>query len=147
MFNFNFYIMLKNVLSTILVASLMLVSCKEKKKSVPATKIVPAVQTVMFGVRGNCKMCKKTIETAALGVAGVTSAIWNKETKQIEVKHTGNINDVHGAIANAGYDTDNVTASDATYNELPECCQYDRNQKFGEKKEGDDHHAEGEHHE
>uniref|UniRef100_A0A2B4RE11 Putative cation efflux system protein SilA n=1 Tax=Stylophora pistillata TaxID=50429 RepID=A0A2B4RE11_STYPI len=118
-------------------ASLMLVSCKGKKKSEPATKIEDtAVQTASFGVRGNCGMCKETIEKAALGIAGVASAVWDKTAKQIEVKFTGDVlDDIHTAIANSGYDTEKKTANDEAYNSRPKCCQYDRNMQMSVKKE------------
>ncbi|MBT6654166.1 MAG: copper chaperone, partial [Flavobacteriaceae bacterium] len=38
-----------------------------------------------FGVKGNCKMCKKTIETSALSLDGVHKAIWDVKTKQIDL--------------------------------------------------------------
>ena len=38
-----------------------------------------------FGVKGNCGMCKKTIETAALSLDGVFSAEWSGKTKQISI--------------------------------------------------------------
>ena len=127
--------MFKYLLSIFLVASLVLASCKGKKKSVPATKIEDtAVQTTSFGVRGNCGMCKKTIETAAMGVAGVASAVWDKATKQIAVKFTGDVlEEVHTAIAASGYDTYKATASDEAYNSRPKCCQYDRSMDITKK--------------
>jgi hypothetical protein len=33
---------------------------------------------------------------------------------------------VQEKIASVGYDTKDLTAPDAVYNELPECCQYER---------------------
>ena len=39
-----------------------------------------------FGVKGNCKMCKKTIETSALSLDGVHKAIWDVKTKQMLVQ-------------------------------------------------------------
>ena len=38
-----------------------------------------------FGVKGNCKMCKKTIETSALTLDGVHKAEWNVQSKQIDL--------------------------------------------------------------
>ena len=37
-----------------------------------------------FAVKGNCKMCKKTIETSALSLDGVHKADWNVKTKKID---------------------------------------------------------------
>lgn len=83
----------------------------------------------MFRVSGNCAMCKSTIETATTNLYGVNTADWNMETKQIEVSFNPDkvtIDDIHTAIAAAGYDTDKMTADETIYNNLPECCKYER---------------------
>ena len=79
-----------------------------------------------FKVSGNCSMCEERIETAALGVQGVESADWDKETKMINISHkeTVNIHDVHQAIADAGHDADHHKAKDEVYENLPACCLY-----------------------
>ena len=38
---------------------------------------------VLFAVRGSCDMCKERIETAAKGVSGVRSALWDREKQMI----------------------------------------------------------------
>ena len=85
-------------------------------------------KTSEFEVLGNCNGCKKRIEKAASAVEGVSSVNWDKETKIIKVimaRHT-NIIDVANAIEAAGHDTEFNKANDAMYEELPGCCQYDR---------------------
>ena len=81
---------------------------------------------VSFKVFGNCGMCEKRIETAALEVQGVESADWDKDTKMMKIMHTKelNINNVHQAIANAGHDTELHKANDEVYANLPGCCLY-----------------------
>lgn len=82
-----------------------------------------------FKVYGNCGMCEKRIEKAADEVEGITSADWNKETKQIVVEYDEsetNIEAIHLAIAKVGHDTDLIKADDKAYDALPGCCQYDR---------------------
>ena len=37
------------------------------------------ISMTIFGVRGNCNMCKKTIKKAANSVKGVSKANWNKD--------------------------------------------------------------------
>jgi len=86
-----------------------------------------------FGVRGNCGMCKRTIEQAA-AVDGVQSAVWNREQKKIDVTYdpaTTSEAAIHEAIAAAGYDTDKVKAGESAYHGLHGCCQYDRDMKIG----------------
>lgn len=81
-----------------------------------------------FGVRGNCTMCKTTIEKAANGVEGVAKAIWNVDKKKIDVSFDEAKTDamaIHKAIALSGYDTEKVAGNEQAYNKLPECCKYD----------------------
>lgn len=86
----------------------------------------PEKKTIQFKVSGNCEMCKKKIETA-LEIKGVKSAVWNMETNMVEVVYTPevvSVEQLHQAIADAGYDTELVKAKDEVYNKLAQCCQY-----------------------
>lgn len=79
-------------------------------------------------VWGNCGMCKKTIETAALK-AGATTASWSEETKMLSVAYKPKKTDaktIQEAVAASGYDTQDVTAPNEVYSKLHGCCQYDR---------------------
>ena len=89
-----------------------------------------------FGVRGNCGMCKSTIENSTKKLKGVKSADWDQNSRQIVVSYDSTLqseDDIHQAIANSGYDTDQVIANEEAYNNLPGCCQYDRTQKMNQK--------------
>ena len=114
-----------------------------------STKEVVGYQLASFGVRGNCGMCKTTIEKAASNLNGVRSADWNRDRKQIVISFNPSSiskKQIHQAIANAGYDTDEVIANKKTYNNLPGCCQYDRKQKMNQKSlKKEDSHS-GHHH-
>ena len=81
-----------------------------------------------YKVSGNCGMCEKTIEKAAIK-KGVTKADWNKDTKiltlEFDTKKTS-ADEILKSIANAGYDNEKHLATHAAYNKLPECCKYDR---------------------
>ena len=86
-------------------------------------------KTEKFKVYGNCGMCEKTIEKAALSVDGVSAADWDKTTKQMVVTFDDSKTDVHKvhmAIAKAGYDTEMHRGDDDAYNSLHSCCKYDR---------------------
>ncbi len=99
-------------------------------------------KTEKFKVYGNCGMCEKTIEKAANGVEGVSTADWNKETKMMEVSldtTKTKVANVHMAIADVGYDTKMHKATDEAYNKLPACCKYDR-EKSDKKKMHDHNH-------
>ncbi len=81
-----------------------------------------------FKVSGNCEMCEARIEKAALGVNGVKTADWNKETKLLKITFNGDVNreDVQKSIAAVGHDTGKYKAKDIVYNALPGCCKYER---------------------
>lgn len=99
-------------------------------------------KTEKFTVKGNCGMCEKRIEKAALSVDGVSKADWNKETKKIEVtlddtKTT--LDKVEVAIAKVGHDTPHHKATTEVYNELPGCCKYDRADEKSDAHAGHKH--------
>lgn len=85
-------------------------------------------KTETFAVSGECKMCKKKIETAAKA-AGASYAVWDVDSKQIKIKYdAGTVTTaaIQQRIADAGYDTPTVKASDAAYDGLDDCCKYQR---------------------
>ena len=107
----------------------LLTTNDSKITSENAEKIVELMgNETSFGVKGNCGMCKKTIETAALSLSGVTNADWDKQTKQIKLIYDPQIVDlmsIHQAIANSGYGTELVENNMDSYDNLPLCCKYD----------------------
>jgi len=87
-------------------------------------------KTESFKVYGNCGMCKKTIETA-LHKDGI-KADWNKDTKMMKVTYDSvkySSKQIHQYIADAGYDTELAKGNDEAYENLHECCKYDRKEK------------------
>ena len=85
-------------------------------------------KTESFKVFGNCGMCKKRIEKAALA-EGVTSAAWNKDTKMLTVVYDSNRisnEQIQKNIAAVGHDTEKMSADDKVYDKLPGCCLYER---------------------
>jgi len=82
-----------------------------------------------FEVNGNCEQCKKRIEKAAFSVSGVKSAEWHEDDHSLHLiinEEKCSELDVKKAVAKAGYDTAEVKAEKAAYDNLPGCCQYDR---------------------
>jgi len=122
----------------LLFSVLTVVSCMNNKQpevkviEVPATKTAEIIKSdVTFGVRGNCGMCKSTIESATMSIEGVDTATWSTESKMISINISTEINDqfindIHNAIAKSGYDTELSTALDKDYDKLPMCCKYNR---------------------
>jgi Cu(I)/Ag(I) efflux system membrane fusion protein len=91
------------------------------------TQLNANFQTESFWVGGNCGMCKDRIEKAALGLAGVQTAEWGIETKQITVSYNPaeiELMDIHNSIAAVGHNTRLVKAPDDVYEKLPACCLY-----------------------
>jgi len=125
--------MKKVILSVAVVATMGLTSCNGQTKNETDTTTTEvskdmAMTDVSFGVRGNCGMCKKTIEKAANGVEGVSSATWDVEKKKMDVSFDDsktNSMAIQEAIAASGYDTEKVSGSEEAYKNLPGCCKYD----------------------
>ena len=125
--------MKKVILSTIVIAAMSLSSCNSQTKKETETTQTEmsnemAMADISFGVRGNCGMCKTTIDKAVNGLEGVASANWDVDKKKIDVsfddKKTNEMA-IHKAIAASGYDTEKVAGSEEAYKDLPSCCQYD----------------------
>lgn len=79
-------------------------------------------------VNGECGMCKKKIEKAAKA-SGAASASWSPETKILLVSYNAkktSSDKIQQAIAEVGYDTEKYTATEDAYNNLDECCKYER---------------------
>jgi len=140
--------MKKVIFSVAIMAAMVFTGCKSEKKETiktEQTETKMAVTDASFGVRGNCGMCKATIEKAANSVAGVTSATWDKTKKKMDVSFDASKTDVKAvetAIANSGYDTENVLGNLESYNGLPGCCKYDHAMDMNqteEKKETQTH--------
>lgn len=95
----------------------------ENSQSGKGTKM----QHTLFSVAGNCEMCKERIETTAKSVKGVSSAVWDANSRKLHLEFDPaqtNPLAVQNKLAKAGHDTEKVKADDAAYNSLPACCKY-----------------------
>jgi copper chaperone CopZ len=130
--------MKKVILSLAVIAAVGFTSCKNEAKNGTKTATTEVsknmvISDVSFGVRGNCGMCKSTIEKAANAVEGVSKAIWSVDEKKIDVSFDDSKTDamsIHTAIAASGYDTEKVLGSEDAYENLPGCCKYDHEMKM-----------------
>ncbi len=96
-------------------------------------------------VWGNCGMCKKTIEKAAI-TGGAKTADWNTETKVLTVAYNAkstNGKKIQQSVAASGYDTQDFTANNEAYDKLHMCCKYDRKETGGNLKEEEKSCCEG----
>ena len=83
-----------------------------------------------FEVIGNCEICKKRIEKAALSLKGVKMATWDIPSNILSVTYNSNkilLDQIQSSIANVGHDTPLFKAPDNVYDQLPLCCIYERN--------------------
>ena len=112
------------------------VGCKEQVIVKKAPSTISEISTEMqsdysIGVKGNCGMCKTTIEKAVKGIDFVDEAEWGIKSKILDVKFYNqsdfDLDELNTAINESGYETMNTTANQASYDALPMCCKYDRN--------------------
>ncbi len=92
-------------------------SAPKKKGIQTVTLSTPTVQ---------CGMCKKKIESYLKREEGVQAVDVNYKTKKTKVTYVAertNIENIKTAIANVGYDADDVTANEESYDRLPKCCK------------------------
>jgi copper chaperone CopZ len=91
---------------------------QSKKGTLVTAKIsTPTVQ---------CDQCKQRIEKYMLREDGIASTKVDYKKHVTTVKFYSdrtNIENVKTAIANAGYDADDVTANPESYSRLPTCCK------------------------
>jgi periplasmic mercuric ion binding protein len=83
-------------------------------------KVVISTPTVQ------CEKCKTRIENYVSREEGVKSVVVDIKKKTTTVTYVYDrigIEEIKTAIANVGYDADNIPAEIDTYNKLPKCCR------------------------
>lgn len=94
-------------------------------------------KTETVKIYGNCEMCKTKIEKAG-NIKKIAKVNWNVDTKMATITYDVKLTDqdaILKRIALSGYDSDKFLAPDDVYNNLHDCCQYDRVAKVGVKTE------------
>lgn len=110
--------MKKLLLLAIAVMGITTFASSQVKKGIQTVTIkTPTVQ---------CESCKKRIEGYLKREDGVQKS--NVDFKKHVTKVTfyaerTNVENIKAAIANAGYDADDVTAEPEAYKKLPKCCK------------------------
>jgi len=102
---------------SIAIMSISFFASAQTKTSLTAKINTPTVQ---------CDMCKERIESYVKRYDGVLSVNVNVKRKETTVKYLTdrtNIENLKTAIANAGYDADDVPANLDAYKDLPKCCK------------------------
>jgi copper chaperone CopZ len=100
------------------VLAILTAGMAQAKKGVQTVTIkTPTVQ---------CESCKERIEKMFTREPGVQKSVVDIKKKTTKVTFVGertNLENIKTAIANAGYDADDVTANDESYQKLPTCCK------------------------
>jgi copper chaperone CopZ len=89
----------------------------QQKKPITVTINTPSVQ---------CDMCKKKIEDYLKYEEGVTKVVVNPKQKKTTVTYLTdrtNLENIKTAIANVGYDAEEIKAAKDAYDKLPACCK------------------------
>jgi copper chaperone CopZ len=113
---------MKKLLLSLVSFCLIAIAASAQQKAVLTAKIkTPTVQ---------CEMCKKTIEDLLKRYDGIMSVNvkLSKDSSKREtvVKYiTDRVNEetIKAAIANAGYDANEIAANPESYRALPKCCK------------------------
>jgi mercuric ion binding protein len=101
----------------LMAVSMGIVSLANAQKAQTVTIKTPTVQ---------CESCKQRIENTLARTEGVAKYTVNYKNKTAKVTFwtdRTNIENVKTAIANAGYDADDVAAEPDAYKRLPLCCK------------------------
>lgn len=110
--------MRKYVYAFLFFVSLNFIGCKQG----------PSSSESVVHVWGNCEKCKATIENSC-NLNGVTKASWDVDSKLLTLQLDTNVVSVDAvlqAVAKVGYDNEKYYANDYAYDNLPQCCQYER---------------------
>ena len=105
------------VLMALISGTVSLATAQIKKSSQTVTIKTPTVQ---------CESCKQRIENYLAKEEGVYKAVVDYRRKTAKVSfytERTNVEVIKAAIANAGYDADDVAANADSYNKLPKCCK------------------------
>lgn len=110
--------MKKGLLLFVLALGISLVSLAQQKKPITVKIQTPTAQ---------CEECKQRIEEYLKYEEGVTKVVVYPRSKYTMVTYLAdrtNIENIKAAIANAGYDADDVTANEDAYKKLPKTCKH-----------------------
>jgi periplasmic mercuric ion binding protein len=110
------------LISTLTLLAFLVHFTARAQEAGPAVKI----SVVKITTSAECEMCKKRIEKEVSLLKGVKKAELDLTTKVLTVEYNGkktSPDKIRTAIANLGYDADNVKANNRATKQLPHCCQ------------------------
>lgn len=112
--------MKKGLLLVLLVFGVSVIAVAQQKKPVTVKIQTPTAQ---------CEECKLRIEEYLKVEEGVTKVVVYPRSRYTMVTYLAdrtNIENIKAAIANVGYDADDVTANEDAYKKLPKTCKHPR---------------------
>lgn len=77
-----------------------------------------------------CSMCQTNVQNALQDIQGLEDFTVDLQAKTVTVTYRANIlqlHDIQKSIADAGYDADDIHASEEAKNQLASCCRSDEN--------------------
>jgi periplasmic mercuric ion binding protein len=119
---------MKKIITALALTTLVSCGGKEENLSVKTEPVSGSTVKSTFKVWGNCETCKETIE-GSLQAEGISEASWNVESKMLSVTYDTTkvkLDQVQKNVAAVGYDNIKYKGDDKAYDNLPECCKYDR---------------------
>ena len=78
---------------------------------------------------GDCKECNRKLEKSLIRINGIESVEFLKKSKTLNIVYDPlgiTEAEIHQKIADLGYNTELVKATEDAYNKLMECCKYER---------------------
>lgn len=117
---------MKQVLQLMLFSLFMsFIACSPKTSGEATATSQDKTETIK--VSGACGMCKKRIEMAVYGIAGIKSAQWSAQNQALTVSYNPqktNNEGIQKKVVSIGHDTEKFKAEEKAYKNLPSCCQY-----------------------
>ncbi len=113
-------------------SAVVLVACsgtsdKTAAQQQPAAQAQPAEQTITVSLPTmKCNTCSRHITSAVTKLDGVNECSVSVDDKKATIKFAPNKIDqakIEMAIAQSGYDANNVKRNEDAYSQLPECCK------------------------
>lgn len=92
----------------------------------PMKMAAPKAKTVVIKSSVICGSCKARVERALKAMDGIDAVVVDLNSKQVKVKYNPDklsTQQIKLAIANLGYDADDMKKDEAAYAKLPMCCQ------------------------
>lgn len=116
---------MKTIFNIILVLSVTVLGGTRVYSQKPA-KTGSVTETIVINTTAQCDMCRMKIEGKLNESKGVKMATLDIKTKKLTVKYNPEKTtpeDIKKAVAELGYDADDVKGNQEAHKNLPDCCK------------------------